>query len=78
MLKCRDVAHNASDYIDENLSRGQRFWLKLHLFYCFSCRRFIRHLQLTRAFLSQRGRPKASEEQVQQTLKTISRAEFKR
>jgi len=71
MLNCRDVAHEASDYIDHNLSGWRRLWFRLHLFICFKCRRFVRHVLLTRNFMGQRPRVPAEDEQVQRVLRAV-------
>lgn len=46
MLKCRDIAHQASDYLDRNQSFGQRMKIAFHLLMCGNCRAFIRHLRI--------------------------------
>ena len=55
MLKCRDVAHEASDYIDKSMPWPRRLALLLHLFICEHCRRFVRHLKIMRRFNYLRG-----------------------
>lgn len=45
MLKCRDIAHRSSDYLDDNLALGQRIGVTMHLFMCGKCSAFIRHLR---------------------------------
>ena len=45
MLKCRDIAHQSSDYLDGNLGLGQRMGVTMHLLMCGKCRAFIRHLR---------------------------------
>jgi hypothetical protein len=46
MLNCKQVATLASDYLDNNTSL--RWQIRLHLLMCANCRRFIRHLRITR------------------------------
>ena len=48
MLKCRDVAHHASDYLDANGSGAFGWQMRMHLLLCANCRRFVRHLDITR------------------------------
>jgi hypothetical protein len=55
MLKCRDIAERASDYVDRNQSFGQRMEVAFHLLMCGKCRAFIRHLRI--ALLYFRGLP---------------------
>lgn len=47
MLKCKDIANLASDYLDGSLDWKQNFLMRLHLFICVNCKRFIRHLLST-------------------------------
>ena len=47
MLKCKEVANLASDYLDKNLSWKDSFSLKMHIMMCKHCNRFIHHLRLT-------------------------------
>ena len=46
MLKCRDIATVASDYLDANQTLKQRLAVAMHLLICGHCRAFIRHLRL--------------------------------
>jgi len=43
----RSIAALPCDYLDSNLSAGQRLWFVLHLLMCGYCRACIRHLKLT-------------------------------
>lgn len=75
MLKCRDVAHEASDYVDQNMSKWHRFWFNLHLMICANCRVFVRHVRATRDFIALRGRPAASDAEVQTVMQTIRKSD---
>ena len=44
MLSCKEVAQQASDYIDQQYSWRQRLAFRLHLFICGNCRRYISQL----------------------------------
>lgn len=46
MLSCKQVAAVASDYLDNNTPL--KWQIRLHLFMCANCRRFVRHLKITR------------------------------
>lgn len=46
MLTCRDVAAQASDYIDRALAWRSRLALALHLRMCAACREYVRQLTL--------------------------------
>lgn len=47
MLSCKEVAHLASDYLDQQLAGNVSWKIRLHLLACRNCRRFIRHLRIT-------------------------------
>lgn len=72
MLNCRDVAHKASDYIDHNLSGWQRFWMRLHLWICTPCQRFVHHVQITRDYIQRKPPLQASPEDVQKVLQRVT------
>ena len=52
MLSCKDVAIQASDYLEHNTSQSLRWKIRVHLMLCTQCRRFIRHLRITRILVS--------------------------
>lgn len=47
MLSCHDIQKIASDYIDKRLSITQRIKVRLHIFICHDCNRFIKQLRAT-------------------------------
>ena len=47
MLRCKDVADKASAYIDNELPLSTRFSIKLHLFMCKKCKRYVDQLKTT-------------------------------
>lgn len=47
LLSCKDVAHVASNYLDDNTSGKLTWKIRAHLLACACCRRFIRHLKIT-------------------------------
>ena len=49
MLSCKQLAHLASDYLDQQLEGNLNWKIRLHLLACSNCRRFIRHLKITKA-----------------------------
>ena len=48
MLSCKEVAHLASDYLDKHADGNVSWKIRLHLLACSNCRRFIRHLKITK------------------------------
>ncbi len=47
MFECKDVAEEASNYLDGDLPLGKRVGLFLHLVYCSCCRRYLQQLRQT-------------------------------
>lgn len=47
-LPCEGMARLASESLDRDLSRLERFPLRLHLIYCAACRRYLRQLRVLR------------------------------
>lgn len=48
MLNCKQVASLASDYLDKNTSQTLNWKIRMHLMMCSHCRRFIKHLKITK------------------------------
>lgn len=48
LLTCRQVATVASDYLDNNADGKLTFKIRMHLLMCANCRRFVKHLNLTK------------------------------
>ena len=46
MLTCKDIARQASDYVDRHLTPRQRLAFAFHLLFCGQCREFLRQLRL--------------------------------
>jgi putative zinc finger protein len=51
-LSCEEASHLTSDALDRELSRGERWALRLHTLFCGGCRRLKQQLDLIRALLS--------------------------
>lgn len=51
MLRCRDVAEKANDYIDGNVGWWTRIQMALHLAMCNACKAYVRQFQRTVIFL---------------------------
>ena len=70
MLKCRDVPAEAELLLDGGLGLGRRMALRLHLFMCGHCRRYLRQLrQLLGAVPQMHG--EASDEEVNKVLRHL-------
>jgi len=47
MLRCKDLADKASAYIDNELPLKTRLSVKMHLFMCYKCQRYVKQLKTT-------------------------------
>jgi glutaredoxin 3 len=46
MLSCKELSEKASDYLDGELSPWTRMEIRLHVFLCEHCRRYLHQLRL--------------------------------
>jgi len=53
MLSCKDVTALSSDYLDKNLDGTLSWKIRLHLVACRCCRRFLKHLKITKEVVPQ-------------------------
>ena len=84
MLKCRDLAHIASDYIDGELGPMDTVSVKMHLMMCGHCRNFIGNLRSSIKLMEAHSSTELDEEllrrideQITKALGTKSRPEDK-
>ncbi|MCC7241511.1 MAG: zf-HC2 domain-containing protein [Acidobacteria bacterium] len=56
MLRCRDVARLASDYINGDLSWRQRLAIRAHLLMCRHCSRYLLQMRQAVALVRRLGR----------------------
>jgi predicted anti-sigma-YlaC factor YlaD len=81
-LPCEGMTRLASESLDRDLTRLERFALESHLLYCVACRRYARQLQVVRRALARLvsrlqtddplsgpGLPDVAREKIKQTLK---------
>ena len=68
MLKCREIASLASDYLDKNLGWMEYFSVKMHLFMCGHCRRFVQHLLTTIRIARGMERKMATPEEIKDVI----------
>jgi hypothetical protein len=52
-LTCRAVATRASDYLDKHVDGQLTVNIRIHLLLCTNCRRFVKHLRLTKDVVPQ-------------------------
>ncbi|MCJ8170149.1 zf-HC2 domain-containing protein [Atopomonas sediminilitoris] len=57
MLSCRELAEQASQYLDKDLSLSQQLSVRMHLLMCRHCRRFIHQLRLGQQVIRQYPEP---------------------
>jgi hypothetical protein len=60
MLNCKQVATLASDYLDNNTPL--KWQMRLHLMMCGNCRRFVRHLKVTKKVSAHMASEKTTED----------------
>ncbi|HWV13991.1 MAG TPA: hypothetical protein VN030_01080 [Cellvibrio sp.] len=75
-LSCKEVSHLASDYLDKTSSTSLNWKIHLHLLACSCCRRFIRHLKITRQIappLIQQASPEIDADSVLRRIKERQR-----
>ncbi len=75
MLKCKDIAHRASHYLDANLPWHKKVGWYLHLALCHRCRRFVRQFRTTLAVAKRLRRQQCSTEELQKTLKSLEQTQ---
>jgi hypothetical protein len=72
MLKCKDVAHLASDFVDENLPWHRALGIRIHVMMCAHCQRFLRHFDSTIKVARAVHIQAATETEVNDVLKYIN------
>lgn len=69
-LSCEEASRLASESLDRELSRNERWALRSHTFLCRSCRQLVRQLAMMRDLLS--NMPVASHEHLREQLPQLS------
>ena len=72
MLKCKEAAEMASDYIDKQLGWKDSFSMRAHLLMCVQCRRFVNHLLSAIGLARRARRQTASPAEVENTIVHVS------
>jgi len=70
MLKCRELVVEADALLDGDLGWRRRLALRLHLFLCVDCRRYVRQLKLMLAALAC-SRQETNETQIRELMARI-------
>jgi pyrroloquinoline quinone (PQQ) biosynthesis protein C len=73
MLKCDEVAAQASDFLDQEMTFSQKAAFRLHLLYCSNCRRFVRQLGLLKQSVQLRQVKPAHQDQIDTWLKAVEK-----
>jgi hypothetical protein len=47
MLSCKDITENANAYLEKDLPLSKRLSVRMHLFMCVHCRRYVDQLRIT-------------------------------
>lgn len=71
MLKCRELAEIASDYIDGELNGRKALSVKVHLLMCRHCRSFVGNLRISNRLISAqsaRGQDEESLRRIEQRV----------
>ena len=74
MLKCKDLAHHAGDYVDGELGFWRRLGIRCHLLICSSCRAFVRKIRISKGFFAQRGLSRLSPEERDDVVNRVIEA----
>lgn len=69
-LSCEEASRLASDSMDRELPRGERWALRLHTFLCGSCRRLLQQLRILRAAAEKM--PESAQQQLHEALPRLS------
>jgi len=77
MLKCREVAERANDYVDRDLPWYQSLAMSLHLSMCKHCSGFVRKLRLVITLVKEQPRETLSDEHAEEVVNTVLQMEKK-
>jgi hypothetical protein len=47
MLSCKDITEHANAYLEKDLPLSKRLSVRMHLFICVNCRRYVDQLRIT-------------------------------
>lgn len=72
MLKCKDIPVEAEKLQAGELSFGRRAAVRMHLFICSNCRRYVRQLNIMIGALQQFPQAPISEEKSKDIIDRLS------
>ncbi len=73
MLKCKDIAHKSSDFIDKKLNTKDRLYYYLHLFICGDCRRYVSQFRRFVTFSKQPSKQTMSDTEVDSIVAAVKK-----
>ncbi len=71
MLKCKDIEQGASAYLDGEMNWRQRMAVRVHLFMCHHCKRFIRQFASIKSLAEKAVSQPATDKQVASVMDKI-------
>lgn len=75
MLKCRDIPSETEKLLDGELTFSERMAVRIHLFMCGNCRRYLRQLRVLLGALPGVSTPPSSdEEEIERVLLRIEQS----
>ena len=76
---CKEITPTIGESLDRKLGRWERFVMKLHLFTCDRCERYLHHLRFLKRTLRQHGEKIADPDSVSASeFRTASKDRMKR
>ena len=72
MLKCSEISHLASDYLDNHLDWKTSLSVRMHIFICVHCRRFVRHLRSSIRIVQGMARESATDDEIKYIVNALT------
>lgn len=76
MLTCKELVARSSDYLDGQLTLGEKLLARQHLLFCKNCRRFIRQMRLAQGII--KAMPEPAVDDVDELVQRMSEAHQRR
>ena len=68
MLSCKDVTEKANSYLDDELTFMKRLRVRMHLFICKNCQRYVDQLHVTISTLGHMHEPESISKEESQKI----------